>query len=130
MMTVTYFSVTIIIIDQNIRLTMPIDMQLIERQWMVPGEGIAHGIERAGADIAEDDANRANCEFEHAAVVAVVGVRRGMLPADCGSWSVTRRVVLHRFAHACAPYSTRPRARKGAARWRRLAVWHGRRNRT
>ena len=46
MMMVTYFSVTMIIIDQKIRLSTPIDVQLVERQRMMAGEGLAEGVDR------------------------------------------------------------------------------------
>jgi hypothetical protein len=47
-------------------------VQRIERQLVVAGEGFAKGVERAGADIAEDDADRADRQLEHAISVLVM----------------------------------------------------------
>jgi hypothetical protein len=41
------------------------DMQPVERQRMRAGERFLHGIERAGADIAEDHPDRAEGERRH-----------------------------------------------------------------
>ena len=46
-------------------------------QRVVPGEGLAEGVERAGADIAEDDADRADREL----VQRPLGVAVRMHPA-------------------------------------------------
>jgi hypothetical protein len=51
-----------------------IDMRLVERQPMVPGKRIAQGVERAGADIAEDDADRAHGHLEQAGIGHVAPV--------------------------------------------------------
>ena len=47
-------------------------MQPVERQGVMPGEGIAHGVERAGADIAEHNPDRADRQRDLAAVVLSV----------------------------------------------------------
>ena len=78
MMIVTYFSVTMIIIDQKIRLSTPIDVQLVGNQRVMAGEGLAEGVDRRRADVAEDDADRADDELVQRALgVAVRAVLRG-----------------------------------------------------
>ena len=62
MMMVTYLIVTTIIIDQKIRLSTPRMSSVVGRQRMMAGEGLAEGVDRAGADVAEDDADRADGE--------------------------------------------------------------------
>ena len=48
-----------------------IDMQLIEGQLVVPGERVAQGIKRAGADIAENHAQRTSGHLDQAAAMPV-----------------------------------------------------------
>ena len=82
MMIVTYFSVTMIIIDQKIRLSDAVDVEPVGDQRVVAGEGLAEGVDRRGADIAEDDADRADRELvERALGVAV----RAVMPAGLAS---------------------------------------------
>ena len=59
-MTETYLIVTTIIIDQKIRLSTPKISVAPLGQRMMAGEGLAEGVDRAGADVAEDDADRAD----------------------------------------------------------------------
>ncbi|MCI1143831.1 hypothetical protein MOP88_18630 [Sphingomonas sp. WKB10] len=44
-------------------------MQRIERELVVPREGFAEGVERAGANIAEDDADRTDRQLQQAIAV-------------------------------------------------------------
>ena len=60
MMIVTYLSVTTIIIDQKISREHGVDVELVGAERVVPGEGLAEGVDRRRADIAEDDADRAD----------------------------------------------------------------------
>ena len=56
-------------------------------QRVVAGEGLAEGVDRAGADIAEDDADRADRQLgERALGMAVAAVVRslGTAPRGCG----------------------------------------------
>ncbi len=50
-------------------------MRGIERQYVVPGEDFAERVERAGADIAEDDADGADRELEEAVTAVVMAGR-------------------------------------------------------
>ena len=45
------------------------DVERIERQLVMPGKGFAEGVQRAGADVAEDDADRADRQFQQAIIV-------------------------------------------------------------
>ncbi len=76
MMTVTYLSVTTSIIDQNIRLSAPRMCGLSSASEMMAGEGFAERVERAGADIAEDDADRAHRELQHALLAMMMAIAR------------------------------------------------------
>ena len=60
MMIVTYFSVTMIIIDQKIEAQDAVDVELVRGERVMPGEGFAEGVDRRGADVAEDDSDRAD----------------------------------------------------------------------
>ena len=60
-MRLTYFSETTSISDQNTRERMPSTLSWRERQVM-PAEYLLHGVKRAGADVAEDDAERTERE--------------------------------------------------------------------
>jgi hypothetical protein len=79
-------------------------MQRVEREPVVPGERIAHGVERAGADVPEDDADRSDSQCSERAVVMTVaavgvpiaraidhGMRRGR--------AAFRRLWSYSFAH-------------------------------
>ena len=57
---------TTIISDQNIRLTTPKMCSWSTRQRMVPDEHLLHRVERAGADVAVDDADRAERQLGQA----------------------------------------------------------------
>lgn len=51
---------------------------MVEAELVMPGEGLAEGIKRAGADIAEHDADRANGELDQTVIamgMRVPGVR-------------------------------------------------------
>ena len=73
MMTVTYLSVTTIIIDQKIRLSTPKISSAPCGELVMAGEGLAEGVDRAGADVAEDDADRADGELDEAGLGMVPG---------------------------------------------------------
>ena len=75
-MTVTYLIVTTIIIDQKIRLSTPRISRSPPAQLVMAAEGLAEGVDRAGADVAEDDADRADGELDEARLGMVPGRSR------------------------------------------------------
>ena len=77
MMIATYLTVTTIIIDQNIRLMTPMMCAWSSAQLVMPGEGLAERVERAGADIAEHDADRADRQLDDPVIAVAMRVRRG-----------------------------------------------------
>ncbi len=56
-------------------------METVDRQRMVAGEGLAEGVERRGADVAEDDPDRPDRQLQQAALVMA-----GMGIANVGKW--------------------------------------------
>ena len=73
----TYFSVTMIIIDQKIRLSTPKMWSWSTLKLVMPGEGLAKGVDRRGADVAEHDPDRADGQLvERSLRVAVRSVVR------------------------------------------------------
>ncbi len=64
----TYFTVTTIIIVQKISETTPKMWSAVDRQRVRADEHLLHRIERAGADVAEHDADRADGELAETVV--------------------------------------------------------------
>ena len=60
-------------------------MRLVERQAMMPGKGIAQGVERAGTNIAEDHADRADRHLDQAGLPTDVAMRMAMARNGRGS---------------------------------------------
>ncbi len=77
------------------------DMDRIDldaRRPVVRGKGFAEGVDRAGADIAEHHADRADCHLGKAVLamaMSMVGLGRRMI-ARCSC-------IFSRIAHNCAP---------------------------
>ena len=110
MMIVTYLIVTTIIIDQKIRLSTPRICESVGRQRVMAGEGLAEGVDRAGADVAEDDADRADRELGEAAIGD--GARPGASAGVLG-----RRRYRSSVRNGKRPHFLRsvPRRRRGGA---------------
>ena len=72
MMMPTYLIVTTIIIDQKIRLSTPWMCSGSGDDRMMAGKGLAKGVDRAGADVAEHDADRADRQLQYALTLMIV----------------------------------------------------------
>ena len=69
---------------------------------MMPGKGIAHGIKRTGADIAENHADRADRHLQDTALMMAMAFIDQWICLPLSDLGENLRAVFDRFAHACA----------------------------